>query len=1638
MNSDTDSSQRAETAEANTAYPTGESPQGAGRLSYQAKIETRQYEWRVNRPLLWTSIVLSAILVFSAGWSYWYHSRQAAQVYKTRAEAASDAGNFEGYSKWVQRYLLMQPNDKEAVYELAIAADDAVDDAAHPGGSEHYKATDLARKHLSSAIGQLREYDVAKVHDLRRRLIERLLDLGGTWYREAERQIIILDADPEDVLMNQAMARALVGQWDPTAIGAKTTEPSRSDESHWNWLAKQKPGEVLLHVLPMNQENIDLIALLVELAGKSTDAFDLVGDTNDHKKRSLAKRMQPYIEILSNNIDSRSRLIQYKFELECGDSQNADELLASSADETSARLARYTAGSGDSSAEDAFWDFSLLLEAARWATEANPPLARSYYDQLLASDVELVPRSTMETLYLLAGAQAEASGNPDRGLQIWKLGLESVNPNSLDLLGAVAHQYSRRANTRLVNTTDSVSLSDDQAIKDASESLKQFREAIEQYSQKLISAPETELNREARSQLGRKIEIARWRQWVLRASLDRIQGNMLAATDGLRRVVASSVNVPNDEKLLATVQLASLYQSQAVWDQAALALEQATQLDPQNASLRVQAAQAWGRAGDRERQAMHWSMVANSDQMELQLAAIEAELDQQQRLPKSQRDFSGIRAKFRRISEQHGAPTPSQDEPKNVETFRRLQLVELMLPPSGTDIDEHLRSPSFADALLQLAEQYPEDASIQAVAAQRLAAAARSDAASEAADRLDAILGSDDYRAVSVRARMMGAAGKLIEAAQFLLAAIDTNATDAESADAQFSELELRRLAAAFAIAAKETELAYQALADTPDDQKSIATLFSLAQLSLQLPNDSKFLHRAEPASGPKPIAMNQPQANPLYQGWFEKLKAAEGAEGTYWRFLAAVERIDQLRNDRQEIERDDPRIAEARQWTQEILAVRPRWGEAISLEGWLLAIEGKSSQAVSILQQGIAAGDERMATRLRLWEQLVLLGRESEVEEDIQRVAAASGQSIGEFASTRVELAQRQGEFQRSLEVARENVLDQPNNYLSHLILARAAAAAAAVMSSTDASPSEADRRSQLLAEARNAVQSASQFEDAKPESIASTELSIALATNDETLIRKQIKTIQDGNLPKLSKLLLASDGLIAIADFELALPLLEQAEKLDPSAQTQLKLARHYKRMQRSSDEISVLRRAQRSDPNNARLRNQLAHALATRDGKHLDWQELGQLLELSDNVTSLNRFYYAILLSTHGEAAQQNHAIEILQELVAERSSRSNDAARVLAAVWRRQLEALPLSSQNETKEAKQLDSEIRSVYESLVRIVPVQVVDLYRYADYLLSRGKVDDLPSVRKLIDQQRGLDPGSTAALDIEIRYIDQLGDPEKVPMIVQNWVEDAAGDEQNSAQYYSIAGTSLLKRGFVNQGLGWFEKAYEQDPSLLSTYVSALSQSDQKAKAQQLCIDHFNEYQDTRSVTLMIEVILGKRVPEVGPAAETIIEQALVKYNRDAGLLEAVATLRMQTKQFEEAIELYQLARQIDPFQVRTLNNLAMAFSEIPGREAEGIKVVEQAIKLAGEIPELLDTKGVVLMKAGRLEDAEQTFREAFRDSNEPRYQFHLVLALLAQGNDAEAHQEWKKVNLKNLDPMALTAMEKVKLEELKETLET
>lgn len=1587
-----------------TKLPINSSNLEPGLKSHASKVFERRYRWEWNRKLISLTLVGFAILGAVFTGSYFYHSAKTASTFLSRSELANQDGRYDKQALWLARYSLMRPNDTQAIYNTAMASDKWAD-AASPGNRS--RALDKARERLGAALGRLGNDNAELSDQIRVRLIQRLLDLGGAWLREAERQIASLGRPENDPEANKWLAIAMAGQVNSDIYQVRRDDFNIEDKSYWERLVHEPVGEVLIQAIKLNPGDMELIAELVELARVNRDLFNTNGKTAAERSVDLERRINECVHQISGNQDSQSRVILYRNLTRVGKNDEARRLLLEFADETTARL--------DTSVDDSvrkgdrfssvYWDFMLVSEAGRLIAETQPEKAYEFFSKLTQLEKESVPKEFYEEVFLFAGDLEFRNKEFDKALETWESGLSKLNFNSLRLLGAIArlqiYRDDRPAGTGL----------DEQKA-----AIDRLEKAIDFVSLELAKTPERELQRESRIAIASVIDTSRWGMNALKTILNTRLGKSHHAIEELEELLASQVQVALSERIAVAQQLAGHYGRAGNWDQVAATRDRIVELEPGNIEYRQAAADAWMRAGNRLHAIQHWRMLGNSGSIPIQVASLEAQFYYRIRLNAEQRDFNELRPKIVEI-ENRIQKEANPDDPEIRAATRKLEVVKVSIPPVGNDIEAHLDSQEFADSAGQLAKKYPEDRTIQAFAAERLARAGKMDESGLAVERLEKLDGQNSPSVIQIRAQILAIKGDYRKACDVLM-----NYASSEEKDLN----KMLAKAASLALIESDFELAYQALTKIPDENRSIPYTYQLTQLAENLPADSKYLQNTS--------------SEQLALSWRKKLDELEGDNATYGPLLDALKIAKKLLQSQEEVDPNDPSLARAHNLVQQILTQRPSWGDAIAVEGWILSLENRPAAAIEQLRRGIASGDVKVTTRQILWRELVKLNRLDEAEREIQTMDWATRGTYDEYSLARISIAQQKKDYERSLIMAREVVENSPQDYFAHLILARTLAVAGK-------KADDDSKKNSRFAESRAAIKKATsalagmsaEIRKRASTEIAATELSVEQEIGDEIAIRKTINDIQQRNeIDKYDRLMVAANGLKSLNDFKSAVSVLVQADQLKPSTKVKLQIAVAYRKLNQPDQEIEMLRTAHDNDITNAGLRNKLALAIATRDGENVDWNELGNLLQSTTGQSlAVNQFMYALLLSTHGDDAKRESAIEILRALVKDNESQSTDSARLLAVVLRRQLKETTEATNQAQRDKRIL--EVRSLYESLIREAKPETTDYYRYADFLLNLKEKEDLPTVRQILNRLKSDSQGTLAALDIGVRYATATGKKDSAPGIVSEW---AAGAVETgvlgSADASVIAGTSLVKLGFAKEGLAWLSRAYAQNAEImLQPYVAALNKLGQVELALKICTTHQRTYEDVSSAILLGETMLNtlnsKDSDVVTQQHVDIVEEALKKYPNNVVLLESIATWKMQQEEYEAAIALYHLIDKLSPNRIRTLNNLAMAYSEVPGIQQNGIEPIQRALKLANNHPELMDTYGVVLLGSGKFSEAENVFRQALQKLKEPRFRFHLILTLMELDNVDTARSEWSNLKLQDLKLAGLTKREREKLEELK-----
>jgi predicted Zn-dependent protease len=395
---------------------------------------------------------------------------------------------------------------------------------------------------------------------------------------------------------------------------------------------------------------------------------------------------------------------------------------------------------------------------------------------------------------------------------------------------------------------------------------------------------------------------------------------------------------------------------------------------------------------------------------------------------------------------------------------------------------------------------------------------------------------------------------------------------------------------------------------------------------------------------------------------------------------------------------------------------------------------------------------------------------------------------------------------------------------------------------------------------------------------------------------------------------------------------------------------------------------------------------------------WQSAWDLLgeDKGDEAEPEDRLIRAILVSRSPDVPRRDKAGAMLERIAADLPV---DAPAAAAA--REYLAKMLLVAGDPKKAAR-----VASVTASMGSEAPA--IALYAEALY-----HAKDLDEADRQLERLRKLKPGdpteafvrarivrdragaSQAAAALEKAYLDRGKGPDAEPFGRQ--AVDlllAPGDAASPGRADGdVAAAERIGRAIAapRPGLSWIpakaalaRKAYGD----ALTLAAAALDSDQPA--------------DRVEGARVALVAANAGGPEALARADTLVAAAVARDPRQIDNLSALGIIRHKQGRFEDEIGLYRDILAIAPENGAAANNLAWALSEGANKPAEGLEYIEKAIAKAGPIPQFLDTRGAILTRLGRYDDAIKDLETAGERS--PVHLFHLARVYQKAGRVPDA----------------------------------
>ncbi len=1570
----------------------------------------RRVVWEWNKPLLLTTTIVCVVLLSAVSSMYFWQSRRLALGLLQRAEASEQSGELQEQARWLSRYVNLVPDDVNAQITLAQTVDSLADTSAD---------IDRARRQLSVALAACGESAIFEEQkkNLRGLLIKRLLQLGPLWAIEAEKQVLALNAESGDAEATKWLTQSVVAQQIDSKFEPRDANEFDRESNYWQWFASQPPGEMLILALEVNPDDLDLAGSFLSASTENRDWF--VTPEQELDDQRLNKLSQQVVSRLRDRTDSgRAQLMAYSYLLDPQPAA-AREVIANAIGSALDRLSAHTESMGETTAREAdaatqleslagsapipsandyqpFWDWQLAAEAARLSVvEEDYAQAKQVYLRLLACDTPAISPQQREATYVAYGALLSITDGIKIAIDHWKIGEEKL-PDSLELSRLLANAYASERD-----------------LTQAWEYVKKYQDIIRVQRDRLDGTYGAQLSTFAKQAIRQRLDTAQWEVLLLQARLSLAKEDFVAASNHSRKAFESPLVLGSESRIQAGQLLAESYSRRELWDMVGQTLDRCVSLAPNDTSLRRMAAAAWRNTGTADRAAQQLAKLDDGS-FESALEIARVTLMSEVAKPRELADMPAV-VKAIQLARQRYEQAPA--DVRSTLNGWQLELLELNF---AVDNAEQVATPEQRlDQLQAIAQAHPGVSEVQMLAATSLAAGGRPEDSQQAIGRLKDIATASGESADSANLALAIASSRVAGGE------IQEAITEIKSAIQRFPDQQLRlaKSGADLVLRNKQFNQAYALLRSIPEEKLDTDALMSLANLAN--------LVQAEGSQSGLDITQDLSR-------WIDRLKAIEGDEGTHWRYLTA----QQLLLKSKTASNPQEQLNEATRLFNEIDARRPHWGAAAALGGQIAAQKGFSNDAIALLRRAIRDGDRQLNTVWLLVSELKATNHLEEAEQELQRMGSVSA-SFLPMSAMLVDLAQGRGDFDRAVTVARDLVASQSSEYTSWLVLAQA------LLTASNRSGISPDAKQAMLVEGWQALEKAKELSQGKDVSVWDARFRFQLASGDNAAAEQELIALQQTAIKSDVRLLAAGRGYLLLKNFDKARSLFEASLAMNPkSSEAYLALADMHNRMGDATASLEALRSAQAASPENQELRERLAINLAfgaVGDAGQTD-QQLAEINKLLSNVSIYSspraRLVKALIELSKGNAQQQNDAQLALREIARAPSMEGDDANRILSGYFAR----LWLSQPTETDSpaAQRNFSDAVRFFDNLAGRASPNGLDVARYADFLLKAYVVErnsehvqlaqsHLAEAERIVQKLESISGSSIASLQLKVRLAIANGKSDEIEALTSGWVQGAGElDAVQEQRAWELAGRTLGDLGLAEDSIVWMEQVYEQDPSKYQLLVVALAKAQQIDRALQISLVGYHSNPSAEAAALIAEVAMTRVKVALSADIEEALREALEKFNSSAQFLEAYATLRLMQERFDEAATWFDAVEKLSPGRVRTLNNLAMALSELPMGKELALQKINQAIDIQGRLPELLDTLGLVLLRNGRFDEARKVLTEAVDRLNDPRFSLHLAQVAFAQDDLKQAQQAWQQIDRSKLADSSLTSQEQAVLAKL------
>ena len=737
-------------------------------------------------------------------------------------------------------------------------------------------------------------------------------------------------------------------------------------------------------------------------------------------------------------------------------------------------------------------------------------------------------------------------------------------------------------------------------------------------------------------------------------------------------------------------------------------------------------------------------------------------------------------------------------------------------------------------------------------------------------------------------------------------------------------------------------------------------------------------------------------------QHWEDVLRGVEGDDGASWRYFKAHRLLQQAKDAK------DPLLKEAEDLQGELARRRPSWPLVYVLRAQIEERRGNLAAAVDAYKETIRLGDQRAELFARLIAALLQLQRYAEAEAYTRQMGEVASFSPS-MASLEAWTAERLGQLDRALEAAQRAVKVRPKDPAARIKLAQLLLA---------------NKRSK---EAEETLRGAVQVAPTAP-GVYTALFGFYLQNKDSERAGQVLADLeklegQEGLTAsqRAELALTVAQGYAALGNQQKSQAKFDEARRLAPTSELAERFAAGLLPGNLAEAE-KCLRRALELDPQSATARRRLADVLAARGGER-EWQESLQLLESAGEdkgSPGANRRLQVRFLVQRGGKENLLKARQILEPLVADPKEAAPGDRLLLAQVY---------ESEGNLKAAD-------SQYVALATRADPLPAHLAAYVDFLLRHERAQDADRWMAVLQKSA---PEDLNVAGLHARWLLARGRTAEIEPLVEGLakkleVQAEKDSKLKASLYLNVANlySSVKQHGAAER---WYRRLQAASAEAYGPLAGCLARQGKMDEAVSLWLAASKSDPSSRTAIALAALLLaGRPDAKAFERAEPTLAAALASHKDDAVLLASVATVRLAQKRPDDASKLLRQVLQLQPKNVTALNNLAAILGEQPQKQEEALRYVNQAIEILGPQPQLLDTKAMIYLFAGKPEEAARLLEEVVLTPNpDPRYLFHLAAAYYRKNDLDKFRAAMAKVRLDDLATTLLTEADEKLLAEIR-----